>query len=223
MSGAPPGPSLRARFERLWRRLGAAGDGAAEFAALDAAYREPGRVYHTTEHLADCLARLDEFREPEAEHDMRDLVEAAIWFHDSVYDPRRSDNESRSAEWAARAFVEAGVAGNLVERIRLLVLFTRHLGPAPDPAGRLVCDIDLSILGREPAEFERFEQAIRAEYAWVPEPEYRTGRARVLRGFQERKPLYQTAPFRLRYEDAAHRNLAAALARLAEPPQTPVG
>jgi predicted metal-dependent HD superfamily phosphohydrolase len=193
------------------------------FVALDAAYREPGRVYHTTEHLADCLARLDEICEPEAEGQMRDMVEAAIWFHDAVYDPRRSDNESRSAEWASRAFGEAGVAGSLVERIRLLVLLTRHLAPAPDPAGQILCDIDLSILGRQPAEFERFERAIRAEYAWVPEPEYRTGRARILRGFLERQPLYQTPPFRLRYEDAARRNLAGALARLAEPPQTEVG
>ena len=220
MSGAPPGPSLRARFERLWRRLGAAGDGAAELAALDAAYREPGRVYHTTEHLADCLTRLDEFRDAGAE---RDMVEAAIWFHDAVYDTRSSDNESRSAEWAARALGDAGVARSLVERIRDLVLLTRHLGPAGDPAGRLLCDIDLSILGREPAEFERFERAICAEYAWVPEPEYRTGRARILRRFLEREPLYQTVPFRLRYEEAALRNLTGALARLAGPPQTPVG
>ena len=190
------------------------------FMGLDTAYREPGRVYHTTEHLADCLARLDEFPDPEAE---RDMVEAAIWFHDAAYDPRRSDNESRSAEWAARALADAGVTGDLAERIRLLVLLTRHLGPAADPAGRLLCDIDLSILGREPAEFERFDRAIRAEYAWVPEPEYRTGRARILHGFLERKPLYQTAPFRLRYEDAARRNLGVALTRLAEPPQTAVG
>jgi predicted metal-dependent HD superfamily phosphohydrolase len=220
MSDAPPHGSMGARFMGLWRRLGGAGDGRAVFTALDAAYREPGRVYHTTEHLVDCLTRLDEFRGPEAE---RDMVEAAIWFHDAVYDPRSSDNESRSAEWAARAFRDAGVAGKLVERIRVLVLLTRHLGPATDPAGRLLCDVDLSILGREPAEFDRFERAIHAEYAWVPEPEYRAGRARILRGFLQREPLYQTVPFRLRYEEAARRNLAGALARLAEPPQTPVG
>jgi predicted metal-dependent HD superfamily phosphohydrolase len=151
------------------------------------------------------------------------VVEAAIWFHDAVYDPRGSDNESQSADLAAHVLAEGGVAGHLVERIRQLVLLTRHLGPAPDPAGRLLCDIDLSILGREPAEFERFERAIRAEYAWVPEPEYRTARARILRGFQERELLYQTVPFRLRYEDAARRNLVGALTRLAEPPQTAVG
>ena len=52
---------MPSRFEGLWRSLGAAGDGAVIYTALDAAYREPARVYHTTEHLADCLARLDEF------------------------------------------------------------------------------------------------------------------------------------------------------------------
>ena len=210
---------MPSRFEGLWRRLGAAGDGAVIYRALDAAYREPARVYHTTEHLADCLARLDEFREPEAEHDP---VEAAIWFHDAVYDPRSSENESRSAEWAARALGEAGVTASLVRRISALVLLTRHLAPASDSAGRLLCDIDLSILGRETAEFDRFERAIRAEYAWVPEPQYRAGRGRVLRGFLQRQPLYQTVPFRIRYEEAARRNLARALARLAESPQTAV-
>jgi predicted metal-dependent HD superfamily phosphohydrolase len=213
---------MRSRFESLWGRLGAAGDSAAVYSALDAAYREPARVYHTTEHLADCLARLDEFREPESE---RDPVEAAIWFHDAVYDPRSSENESRSAEWAARALRQARVTANLVQRISALVLLTRHLAPPTDSAGRLLCDIDLSILGRETEEFDRFERAIRAEYAWVPETQYRAGRARVLRGFLERQPLYQTAPFRVRYEEAARQNLARALARLAEPdpPQTAVG
>jgi predicted metal-dependent HD superfamily phosphohydrolase len=213
---------MRARFAGLWGRLGATGNSAGVYAALDAAYREPARVYHTTEHLADCLLRLDEFPETEAE---RDLVEAAIWFHDAVYQPRSTENEARSAEWATRALGDAGVAASLVQRVSALVLLTRHLGPAADSAGRLLCDIDLSILGRESAEFDRFERAIRAEYAWVPEPAYRAGRGKVLRGFLERQPLYQTMPFRIRYEEPARRNLARALGRLVEPgpPQTAVG
>jgi predicted metal-dependent HD superfamily phosphohydrolase len=213
---------MRPRFAGLWRRLGAAGDSAEVYAGLDAAYREPARAYHTSAHLADCLAQLDWFPEPAAE---RDLVEAALWFHDAVYDPRSSENEARSAEWAARALSGAGVAGHLVRRVSALVLLTRHLEPATDSAGRLLCDIDLSILGRETAEFERFERAIRAEYAWVPESEYRAGRGRILRGLLERQALYQTIPFRIRYEETARRNLARALARLDEPgpSQTAVG
>jgi predicted metal-dependent HD superfamily phosphohydrolase len=222
MSDSASPESLRSRFASLWRRLGAAGDSAGVYAALDAAYREPARVYHTTEHLADCLLRLDEFPETVAE---RDLVEAAVWFHDAAYQPRSTENEARSAEWAARALGDAGVAANLVQRVSALVLLTRHLAPTTDSAGQLLCDVDLSILGREAVEFERFERAIRAEYDWVPEPEYRAGRGRILRGFLERQPLYQTEPFRIRYEEPARRNLAGALGRLVEPgpPQTAVG
>ena len=213
---------MRSRFAELWRRLGAAGDGDDVYASLDAAYREPARVYHTTAHLADCLVQLDWFPESAAE---RDLVETALWFHDAVYDPRSSENEARSAEWAARALAGAGVEGHLVRRVSALVLLTRHLEPAIDSAGQLLCDIDLSILGRDPPEFERFERAIRAEYVWVPEPEYRAGRRRILRGFLARRPLYQTMPFRVRYEESARGNLARALASLggSGPPQTAVG
>jgi predicted metal-dependent HD superfamily phosphohydrolase len=218
----PPPGSLSSRFGDLWRRLGAAGDGTQVYAALDYAYREPTRIYHTTGHLTDCLEQLDRFAEPAAE---RDPVEAALWFHDAVYDPRSSENEARSAEWAAQALGGAGVDPHLVRRVSALVLLTRHLKPATDSAGRLLCDVDLSILGREVAEFERFERAIRAEYAWVPEPEYRAARARVLRRFLERQPLYQTISFRIRYEETARRNLSHALAALGHPgpSQTPVG
>ena len=94
------------RFSELVRRLGATRDPRAVADALLSAYGEPGRVYHGVAHLRDCLARLDEAAEP---GDERDRVEAALWFHDAVYDPRAHDNEERSAEWARRALVDLGV------------------------------------------------------------------------------------------------------------------
>ena len=58
---------------------------------LVARYREPHRRYHTLQHLEECFARFDELRAL-AEHP-RD-VELAIWFHDAIYDTRRSDNDA---------------------------------------------------------------------------------------------------------------------------------
>jgi predicted metal-dependent HD superfamily phosphohydrolase len=77
-----------------------------------------------------------------------------------------------------------------------------------------MCDIDLSILGRPSPEFDAYEQRVRAEYAWVPEAVYRLGRRRVLSAFLKRKPLFQTEPFRQRFESSAHANLQRALAAL---------
>lgn len=203
---------LESRFEQLWRRLGGAGDGLGTFTRLMAAYAEPHRVYHTAEHVADCLAQLDTAPASAAE---RELVEGAIWFHDVVYDPRAGDNEAESSAWATYMLAGAGVALPTIDTIRRLILLTRHVEPARDAAGGLLCDIDLSILGGSPEEFDEFERRIRAEYDWVPEREYREARARVLSRFLARDPLYQTQHFHRRYEAAARNNLGRVIAQLA--------
>jgi predicted metal-dependent HD superfamily phosphohydrolase len=205
---------LRGRFMALVRRLGGSGDAGPEADALLAAWAQPARVYHGTAHLADCLARLDEL--PAAAEGLAP-IEAALWYHDAEYDPRAGDNEERSAVWAERALLELGVAPRVAAEVGRLIRLTRHVEPATDEAGRLVCDIDLSVLGRPPAEFDAYDAAIRAEYAWVPEEEFRAGRRRVLRALLARDPLYGTERFRRRYEELAHANLRRALARLGEP------
>jgi predicted metal-dependent HD superfamily phosphohydrolase len=204
---APP----RLRFSELWRRLGASGFADETFGRLAAAYGQPGRAYHTFDHILDCLARFDEAHAPP---DRRDPVEAAIWFHDVVYDPHRADNEDRSAEWAERALSAAHAPVRVVEHIEQLIRMTSHSAPVTDPEGSLLCDVDLSILGRDEAEFDRYERRIREEYTWVPEPLYRTGRARILSEFLERDRIYQTDHFHDRYEAPARANLRRALARL---------
>ena len=150
-----------------------------------AAWAEPDRRYHDLDHLRDCLAELD--RAP-ADGADRDRVEAALWFHDAIYDPRADDNEARSAEWARRALAELGVPSAVADDVARLVGLTRHTGPAPDPSGRLLCDIDLAILGREPEAFDAYDRRIREEYAWVPEPDFRAARIGVLTGLLARSP-----------------------------------
>lgn len=206
---------LGERFASLVRRLGASGDAAPAAASLLAAWAEPGRRYHGVTHLCHCLARLDEA--PAAEAD-RDRVEAALWFHDVVYDPRVADNEELSAAKAGRELAALGVPPAAAEDIARLVRLTRHEGPASDPAGRLLCDIDLSILGSSPAEFDAYDRGIRDEYAWVPRDAYREARRQVLDGLLQRRPLYQTDHFRDRYEGPARANLERALAALRVPP-----
>ena len=201
------------RFAVVCRRLGARGGASPLAADLLRRWADPERAYHNLDHLRHCLARLDDAPGDGAD---RDLVEAALWFHDAVYDSRSADNETRSAELAREALAALGVPDETSGRVAALVLLTRHREPPAEAEGRLLCDIDLSILGASADEFDRYDQAIRREYAWVPDPIYRRERATVLRGLLERKPLYSTPHFRGQYEESARANLRRALARLSD-------
>jgi predicted metal-dependent HD superfamily phosphohydrolase len=210
--GPQAGTLDQQRWLELWSRLGAQGSGASIFAQLAAAYAEPERAYHTAEHIRDCLAELDRSRDL-AQHP--DELEAALWFHDAVYRPGATDSEDQSAQLARTALSLGAVPREVADRTAALVLATRHAGVSSSPDDQLICDIDLSILGRDPGTFDTFEQQIRREYAWVPEPMYRRERSAVLSGFLRRRSIYQTDQFRHRYEALARANLQRLLDQLA--------
>ncbi len=133
-------------------------------------------------------------------------LELALWYHDAIYDPQARDNEAQSAAWARRDLHAARVAHSSIEAIDELIMATQHDGETLSPDAALLVDIDLSILGRSPAEFDQYDQAIRREYSWVPEDQYRAGLGAVLERFLARPAIYSTTWFRARYEKAARRN-----------------
>jgi predicted metal-dependent HD superfamily phosphohydrolase len=69
-------------------------------AELARAYQAPDRHYHDLRHIEALLSLARNHR---AALDDHEAVEAAIWFHDAVYDARRSDNEEESAKLGAGA------------------------------------------------------------------------------------------------------------------------
>lgn len=180
-------------------------------ADLLAAYSEPHRRYHDVRHIEDCLQQFDGAAALAA---WPEEVELALWFHDAVYKASSSRNEERSAEWAAKFLRTTGVAHERCERVRELVLATRHAPGALSGDAALLVDVDLSILGRAPEEYAAFEAAIREEYAWVPGPIYRAKRSAILQSFLDRPALYGTQHFAERFERAARVNLRWAIERL---------
>jgi predicted metal-dependent HD superfamily phosphohydrolase len=175
------------------------------------AYTAPGRHYHDLGHVLDCLRKADGVYERLTEGR---AVDAALFFHDAVYDPTRSDNEECSADLAERHLRAMGEGATFIAIVRDLVMDTRHVTSPASNDGRYVVDIDLSILGEAANRFDGYERAIRREYAHVPEEAFRAGRAKVLRQFLDRPRIYGTDVFRDRYEAAARANLARSLAAL---------
>jgi predicted metal-dependent HD superfamily phosphohydrolase len=174
-------------------------------------YSEKHRSYHTLHHLAECLELLVKTRQLA---ERPNEVELGLWFHDAIYEPRRDDNEERSAKWAAREIRRAGGDIAMQQRLIDLVLITQQHGEVQTPDEALLSDIDLAILGAGPKRFDEYERQIREEYRHVPTAQFRPGRRKVLTSFLERPRIYCTDWFRERYEATARRNLERALTRL---------
>ncbi|NEX91352.1 phosphohydrolase [Caulobacter sp. 17J65-9] len=186
----------------------------APHSALVLAYAEQHRRYHTLAHVQDCLAELAAV--PDLSPSERLTLERAIWWHDAIYDPTRSDNEERSAELAERDLAGQGVsADERAEVVRLILLTKGHTVEPGDRLGALLVSIDLSILGRPAAVYDAYARQIRQEYSYVPEDLYRMGRAAVLKHFLNGAAIYADATFRERYEAQARANLAREIASLA--------
>lgn len=167
--------------------------------------------YHNLEHVAACLGELDEHRSG-AHHP--DQLEFALWLHDLIYDPTRRDNEARSADVAAKMAAELGLPADWIESCRSLILATRH-NEAPEIADQqLIADIDLAILAAPPNEYDRYRHAIRAEYAFASDADFRTGRAKFLQKMLDGPHIFHTAHFRAVAEAAARTNLRRELAEL---------
>jgi predicted metal-dependent HD superfamily phosphohydrolase len=143
-----------------------------------------------------------------------DLVEFALWLHDAVYVPGAADNEERSAARAEQFLATLHAAAHAAT-VRGLILATRHAARPARPDERLVADIDLAVLACPTVAYDAYAAAIRAEYAAVPDADFRAGRRGFLQALLARPALYHTPLLHARCEAAARRNLARELQQLA--------
>jgi predicted metal-dependent HD superfamily phosphohydrolase len=175
---------------------------------LAAAYAAPTRHYHNLAHIEDCLAALARVDGLSARE--REILSEAIWWHDVVYDPTRSDNEELSARLA-----EQHVRADLGQEVGRLIRLTKtHDVQVDDRLGAILISIDLSILGAEPARYDAYAAAVRQEFIHVSDADYRAGRAKVLRHFASRPVIYPNAGFAATYDRQARDNLVRELAAL---------
>src|SRR5215475_9670666 len=175
---------------------------------LIAAYAAPNRHYHNLAHIEDCLdklARVDGLSAAE-----REILSEAIWWHDVIYDPTRTDNEEVSAGLA-----EQHVRPDIRQEVGRLIRLTKTHNVRPgDRLGAILISIDLSILGAEPARYDAYAAAIRQEFIHVPDADYRVGRAKVLGQFAARPVIFPDPGFAARYDRQARENLAREIASL---------
>src|SRR5436190_6446236 len=129
--------------------------------ALEAAYAQPPRAYHSFAHVGEVLAQYDAvasgpgWMQP-------DEVFLAILYHDAVYEAGRRDNEARSAALAREA-IARWLPGQGIDAARVAHLVeatARHGALSPETVDReaaLFLDCDMAILGAEPARFDAYD------------------------------------------------------------------
>ncbi len=171
---------------------------------LVAAYGADGRFYHNLTHIQHALDIADQLQNVATDFT---AVQLAIWFHDVVYDPRRSDNEAQSAAFAERVLRPLGVSEATLAKVADLILATKsHKTAGLDPNLFVILDADLAILCASPAQYDTYARAIRQEYSFVPDEVYRAGRTAVLHRFLARSPFYFTDWMR-QQDTAVYKNL----------------
>ncbi|MBT2341637.1 MULTISPECIES: HD domain-containing protein [Pseudomonas] len=200
-----------AGWASVWAQLGVGCASQETHEELIRRYCEPHRAYHNLQHLEECLKtrrRVNAACQAPAEIDL------ALWFHDAIYDPLRSDNELRSAQWLDEVACASGLDDETRRRLYDLVMVTRHDGVPASTDEAVLVDTDLAILGASFKRFEEYDQQIQREYRHVPLLFYRQKRRQVLAGFLARERIYTTAPYFDAFEEQARANLARAIDRL---------
>lgn len=180
------------------------------FAELVQRYSEPTRHYHNFAHIAKVVPTAVSLM---ASMKLCPLIHAAF-LHDVIYNTRANDNEERSAEFAGELLAGLSVNRDIREEVARLILLTKtHETSRNDPPGCALLDADLAILAAPPAEYDAYAAAIRREYDWVPEAQFRRGRRGVLERFLARPTIYRTEQMRPQ-EPLARANLAREIASL---------
>jgi len=204
---------LRKSWNRTWSGLGIEDGRPDLYTSLLEAYREPQRHYHNDVHLAECLSLFDSYRHlalaPMA-------VECALWFHDAVYDVHASDNEEKSALWAADELRMCGVSPVIVDNVVRLILATKDTTSPVSSDEMLMVDVDCSILGAPDDRFHEYETQIRLEFMNIPEETFRLKRREMLSSFEHRVPIFYHEALRFKFESQARRNLMRSMKALSE-------
>lgn len=188
----------------LWTRLNCKGDPREQYARLKVLYSESSRAYHNLEHVEGCLDLLEDVR---SECKSPEQVEFAIWFHDAVYDARRTDNEQQSALLAERVAIDVGLPPKAASHIAELILATRHDGIPTDSDAQVLVDIDLAGLGRTFDQFKQTGSLVRQEFDWLDDETFKRNQSELFHRLLDRPNIFCTEFFRSRFEQQARENL----------------
>lgn len=193
------------------------GDDSALFDRLLRRYRERHRHYHGSAHVTMVVRHVLELAAIE-DVDDPDVIVAAAFYHDAVYEPRNPANERASGRLARRDLevmrhARTWDAVRIDAVVSMIEGTTTHLDP-PEVDTAVLFDADLAVLGADVAGYNAYRTGVRAEYHHVADDDWRIGRAAVLDTFLARAAIYATTSGHERWEARARANITGELSTL---------
>eukprot|EP01084_Bolivina_argentea_P163852 284972_1 len=180
-------------------------------------YSHPSRRYHNLSHIADMLVGMDNFNESLV---YPHLVQLAIFFHDLIYDPRSNCNEVHSADRYKIFSQEIGQPHDERDAVVEYILATKdhpinRLGEYIDDNLKIVTDLDLAILGRQPDQYMDYAAHVRSEHACIGDKDYCRKRGAWLEKLLDpTKPIFASEQYQYQYEAIARHNILVELSLL---------
>ena len=196
-----------AAFQMLWRgnlQAGSTDNSHDLYQKLIQAYNEPGRFYHTLQHIEVCLGLFEDVKEIAKNPDALAL---SIWFHDAIYNPGARDNEQRSADWFMAESKDI-FDDNLRQTVYANIMATLHCDiEIEDQDVQLMIDIDLSSFGMPWAVFLRDSENVRKELPHLSDTEFYPKQCAFSQRLLEKSRFYQSDYFYQHYENQVRKNL----------------
>src|SRR5690606_25529794 len=130
-----------------------------------------------------------------------------------IYNPRKNNNEERSAARARERWKSIDVPDHLTDKGAQLIHATKK-HEASDHETKLLTDADLAILGSDSSTYDAYAKNVRREYSMYPDFLYRPGRKKVLQHFLSMERIFKSDEFATQFEAQARINLARELREL---------
>lgn len=182
------------------------------FTKIVRAYNGDGRYYHNLGHIGFVLNTIADL-EPLAK-DYHSVLLAA-WFHDIVYEADNQGNERQSARFGYEALIELGVDEETASRVSDLILMTAdHNPPEDDGDAKILIDADLAPFAFDKELFNQQSEALRLEFAQIPEDDFNASRKQFLTSMIDREQIFLTRQLHEELEGKARENIKQSLAAL---------
>jgi predicted metal-dependent HD superfamily phosphohydrolase len=167
-------------------------------------YSNKKRHYHTLYHLESLLQHLFTIKIQIKDWD---TILFSLYYHDIIYNPLKTTNEEKSAEFAENRMQLIGVPQKTIENSLNQILATKKHLLSIDNDTNIFTDADLSILGQPWNVYANYYTQVRNEYALYPDLIYKPGRKKVLEHFLQMERIFKTDFFYTKFELQAKENL----------------